>query len=287
MTAPDLTLHRHSHDGGFWEAALGAPDARLRGIVTGPYQGWEEHAASIVRRREVPIAAVPLILNLGPAFRVTSPADSGDALRPYRSFLAGMTALPAVTEAGRHSLCLQVNLTPLGAYRVLGMAMHALTDRVVELEDLFGREAERLLDRLHAANEWSRRFRLVDQALLTRVAAGRAPTPDIAHAVARLRGSAGRLAIGELAAELECSRRRLIDRFHAQVGLTPKALARVLRFDHAVALMGGGRRDLAELALDCGYYDQAHFNREFRAMAGCPPLAFLGDGEALAGLALR
>jgi len=274
----DLTLLRHCDDSSSWEAALAPPDPRLRGIVAGSYQGWHERAAGSVRRREVPIPAVPLILNLGPAFRVTSPADSGDVLRPYRSFLAGMTALPALTEAGRHSLCLQVNLTPLGAYRVLGMAMHHLTDRVVELEDLFGPAADRLLDRLHATNHWSRRFRLLDQALLARVAANRPPTPDIAHAVARLQASGGTLPIGTLAAELDCSRRRLIDRFHHQVGLAPKVLARVLRFYRATALLGSTvEQDLADLALACGYYDQAHFNREFRALAGCTPRAFLRE----------
>ena len=285
MTA---TILRQDTETGGWEAVLGTPDPRLAGIVAGSYHGWTETAAAPVLRREVPKAAVPLILNFGPAFRVTSPADRAPAgtapeLHPYRSFLAGMTALPALTLAETYSHCLQANLTPLGAYRVLGLGMHSLTDRVVELADILGPAADLLVEELAGANGWPQRFRLLDAALLARMDGHRPPTPEIAHALARLEQSGGALSIGGLAAELDISRRRLIDRFHEQVGLPPKALARILRFNRAVGrlTLPGARPDLADIALACGYYDQAHFNREFRALAGVTPHTFLAEGGTI------
>ncbi len=280
---PGVTVLRQQTAAGGWEAVIAPPDPRLRALVSGSYHGWTEHAAGPVTRREVPKAAVPLILNFGPPFQVTSPADSGSTLRPYGSFLAGMTALPALTVAERYSHCLQVNLTPLGAWQVLGLAMHELTDRVVALEDVLGPAAALLVEELAGANGWPQRFRLLDLALLRRAAGHRAPTPEVVHALARLDASCGTVAIGALAAETGVSRRRLIDRFQVQVGLTPKALARILRFNRAVGLLTApqGEPDLADIALACGFYDQAHFNREFRSLAGCTPRGFLRDGGAI------
>jgi transcriptional regulator GlxA family with amidase domain len=77
------------------------------------------------------------------------------------------------------------------------------------------------------------------------------------------------------------SRRVVTARFRHQVGVSPKSYARVLRFSRAVALMKGGdsRRPLAEVAVECGYYDQSHFTRDFTAMAGCSPAVYRSETE--------
>ena len=100
------------------------------------------------------------------------------------------------------------------------------------------------------------------------------PTPSLAvdHAWRKLSRSFGRASIGELARDVGWSHRHLSARFREQVGLPPKALARVLRFERALNFLRGVRpRPLAEVALAARYYDQAHLNREFRALAGCTP----------------
>jgi AraC-like DNA-binding protein len=90
--------------------------------------------------------------------------------------------------------------------------------------------------------------------------------------------------VSELAAGTGWSERHLTSRFRAEIGLTPKAAARVIRFDRARRLLvrhltqpaASGYR-LADLAADCGYYDQAHLAREFRTLAGCPPSQWLAE----------
>lgn len=80
-----------------------------------------------------------------------------------------------------------------------------------------------------------------------------------------------------LAAELRCSRRLLTARFHDQIGPSPKTAARIMRFTHVMGLLehDDGAR-LGEIALRCGYYDQAHLNRDFRELAGTTPGAHIG-----------
>ncbi len=100
-------------------------------------------------------------------------------------------------------------------------------------------------------------------------------TPDIAEAWRLLLRSGGQVRAADLAGRrLEPA--YLQRRLRAETGLTPKAAARVTRFDRArpdpprQAAAGAGST-LADIAAACGYYDQAHLAREFRALAGCPP----------------
>ena len=89
----------------------------------------------------------------------------------------------------------------------------------------------------------------------------------------RLLNSDGAVPVASLAEEVGWSRRHLAARFREHVGLPPKALARILRFERAAERLRRGA-DLADAALDSGYYDQAHFNRDFRAFAGLTPTEY-------------
>jgi transcriptional regulator GlxA family with amidase domain len=88
--------------------------------------------------------------------------------------------------------------------------------------------------------------------------------------------------VAELARETGWSARHLDNRFRAEIGLTPKAAARVIRFDRARRMLmrrvgAGGPPALADLAAAGGYYDQAHLAREFRGLAGVPPSRWLAE----------
>jgi len=94
----------------------------------------------------------------------------------------------------------------------------------------------------------------------------------------RLVSSGGRASIGAIVGEVGCSQRHLIAQFKEEIGLSPKTLARVLRFGRAVRIIkqkGGAR--LTEIAGDCGYYDQAHFSRDFREFAGVTPTELMAS----------
>jgi len=96
----------------------------------------------------------------------------------------------------------------------------------------------------------------------------------------QLTGSSGTVRVGELADQVGWSPRYLQRLMLAETGLTPKSAARVARFDRARRMLqrragAGGPAALADLAADCGYYDQAHLAREFRELAGCRPSAWL------------
>jgi len=266
--ADGITIVRHASDLGTWMMARRAPHAVLRGHVRG-YLGYREDTVPL-RRREVPSAIVPLIISFGDPIDVAGP---GEEPRALTSFAGGLSDGPAITEHGGRQHGMQVNLSPLGAYRLFGLPMRELANRVVSLDDVFGPAARVLAERLAGAPGWAERFALLDEEFARRMMAGPEPSAEVAWAWRRLVRTGGRLRVDELAREVAWSPRHLVNRFGEQVGLTPKPVARMLRFHRAVQQILRGVPP-AEVAAACGYYDQAHLNRDFRALAGCTPTAY-------------
>ncbi|MEJ7796884.1 MAG: helix-turn-helix domain-containing protein [Solirubrobacteraceae bacterium] len=262
-----------------WQSISRSPDPRLWGLVLS-YEAYVEHADTPMRRLEVPFAGIPMILSLGPSILI-------DGQRRY-SFVAGLGDSVTHTEYVGEQIGMQVNLTPLAARRILGLPMSELTRQVVPIEDLLGERGEEMLARLRGAPGWEQRFALLDSYLLARLAVAAPVAAEVEYAWARLRYSHGSVAIGALAQEVGWSRRHLAARFRAEAGLPPKAVARILRFERVTrALRANAGSGLADIAYACGYADQAHLNRDFRAFAGTTPTDYasrlLPGGAGVAG----
>jgi AraC-like DNA-binding protein len=284
---PNLRSIRHNSELGSWESIFREPDPRLEGLVDGPYQGWVERTTGLMLRREVPSTIVPLIINLGPAYRLIDPDHTRPPLK-LNSFVAGMHESFALVESGGFAICVQVNFRALGACQFLAVPMDTLTNRVVELEDILGRAARRLASQMQNAPDWASRFDILDSFILARVEEAAPPSPAVRWAWRKLNESGGLISIGNLASELGYSRKHLITRFRREIGLPPKTLARIIRFGRVTQVL---KRDddesWVEIAHRCGYYDQAHLIRDFREFAGSTPSDYLGrllpDGGGLAG----
>lgn len=265
---------RHDSAAGEWELARRAPHPLLRPYVGG-YCGYIERRVSFTRRLEVPGRIAVAIINLGPPYRVLGPGNrAGPA--DYGSFAAGLTDRHVIVEAAAPAHGLQVDFTPIGAYLFFGMPMSELANRTIPLEDVLGPEAGRIAARLDDTPGWPARFDAVEAFIMRRIAASRAPSPAVESAWRRLAGSAGQLRVDDLAGDAGWSRKHLAARFHEEVGLPPKTIARILRFNAArERLASAADRSLADVAHASGYYDQAHFNRDFREFAGVTPGEYL------------
>jgi AraC-like DNA-binding protein len=247
------------------ELATRAPHPALAPHVRS-LAGWCERADGPVRRAELPGGRIVLVISFGPTLDVDG--------RRFGSFVAGLHDTPAVTEHAGEGHGIQAYLTPLGARRLLGMPMSELTRAVIELEDLIGPGAAELAERLATAPDWPARFALLERAIAERILDAPAVAPELEWAWRRLHDTDGAVPIGALATELGWSRRHLAATVREELGMAPKPLARLLRFERAVERLRAGA-GLADTALDSGYYDQAHFNRDFKQFAGRTPTEYL------------
>jgi AraC-like DNA-binding protein len=191
---------------------------------------------------------------------------------------SGMSTRPVGIHHDGTQHGIQLDLTPAGARALLGVPAAALAGEIVPLVDVLGVPGRRLCDVLASALNWPARFAALDRALLAQAAQHDATPegePALELAWRRLQVSAGRLPISRLAREVGLSRRHLTERFTGEYGISPKQTSRLVRFAAARALVTDAHRPLAEVAARCGYADQAHLTREWRALAGVPPTVWL------------
>lgn len=254
-----------------FEMARRAPSQRTAGLISG-MTGYRETACGRFFQREAAGLVVPLIISFGTPFLIAldREPDAGDR---QPSFAAGLHAGPVFIESDGGAECVQVDFTPLGAYRFFGGTVVDLAARMVDMSDVLGREGRALRERLGATDGWQNRFDLVEDFVAGR--ANHLPSPEIEYAYRRLARSAGDARITALAREIGWSRKHLVNRFRSELGLAPKPIARMMRFHHACRLaQGGACSGWAAIAAESGYADQAHLVREFSTLAGETPTAW-------------
>ncbi|MFD9320339.1 helix-turn-helix domain-containing protein [Streptomyces sp. NPDC060053] len=225
--------------------------------------------------RVVPHPAVMLILEFGAG----SSTVADDAGRRHRGSLVagpGFGSGGGVRAWGEHVECVQVRLSPVVAGTVLGAWPADLAGSPVSLDDLWGGEASRMREQLGELPSWEARFAFTDTLLARRLEARSLMDPAVAWAWKRIVVGRGRVRIDHLATELGWSRKRLWSRFHANIGIPPKAAAKLVRFDHAVHRLVAGE-GAAQVAADGGYCDQSHLHRDVMAFTGTTPAAVLSE----------
>jgi len=254
-----------------FEMVRNAPEPSLQGTVT-DLCGYRELRPGHFRIVEYASLTVPLVISFAEAFAIGLGKTPGDNDR-FASFAAGLFAGPVMIESFGRACCVQVNFTPLGARRFFGLPMSALADRMVVLDDVLGIEGIALRERLGNARDWKSRFTIAQAFVAARLANALETPPEIAWAYDRIILSGGRTRIAWLAGELGWSRKHLAGKFTDATGIGPKTLSRIVRFNRALGLSRRSADDWAGIAADCGYADQAHLVREFRALAGETPTA--------------
>ncbi|RWP03094.1 AraC family transcriptional regulator [Mesorhizobium sp.] len=256
---------------GRFEMRRRLPDPRLQGIVS-DICGYREMTPGHMRNVEYASLTVPLVFNFAEPFAIGLGKAPGDNDR-FASFAAGLFAGPVVIESFGGACCVQVNFTPLGARRFFRLPMSELVDSMVVLDDVLGAQGLALRERLGNAPAWTTRFDIAE-AFVTARLENAAETPlEIAWAYDRIIASGGRTRIGSIAERLGWSRKHLAGSFSNAIGIGPKTLSRIVRFNRALGLSRQPTADWADIAADCGYADQAHLVREFRDLAGETPTA--------------
>ncbi|TPI26655.1 AraC family transcriptional regulator [Mesorhizobium sp. B3-1-6] len=245
------------------------PSASLAGIVT-DICGYRETLPGHFHIVEYASLTVPLVISFAEAFAIGLGHSPGDNDH-YASFAAGLYAGPVMIESFGGSCCVQVNFTPLGARRFFGLPMSELRDRMVGLDDALGFDGMALRERLGEASDWNARFDIAEGFIAGRLAEANALSPEIAWAYRTVIMSGGRTRVSALAGEIGWSRKHLAARFTDAIGIGPKTLSRIVRFNRALLLSRRQEDDWAGIAADCGYADQAHLVREFRQLAGETP----------------
>lgn len=264
---------------------------------------WEGAPGPHLQERLLPQGQAAMILNLRDQ-PIAIYEDKSGAGRYGTAALSGARSNCFTIDCSQQERVVGVQFAAGGASPFFRMPMSELEDASFDMGDLWGNPAAWMRERVLAAQTPRAMLEVLAACLEERLgmsgcgAASKARHTSGRSVCSRTAGRgfdiAARLhpAVIYMAAELDIcdeprrvqavtgkigmSQRRLAQLFHEQVGVSPKTFHRVRRFQHTLERLRGVERvDWAGLAVECGYYDQAHLSHDFRQIAGMTPSAYL------------
>ncbi len=237
------------------------------------------YCAAHDRERVLPDGRCTLVINLQ-----DTPRRRFDAANPNRSvayrraWIAGVQTEYLVIDVLANSSLMGVHFKSGGLAPFVPGGASEVSHQVVEADAVWGGAALDLHDALRNLPTADARFDLLERFLLGLARHRLQRPPAIAHALGRFVAAPHLACMAAVANEIGLSHKQFIERFRREVGMTPKRYCRIRRFQ--LVLDELQRRPVLawpEIALACGYYDQAHFINEFRSFSGLNPQAYLRD----------
>jgi AraC-like DNA-binding protein len=224
------------------------------------YEGYVQPHA---RERVLPTGTMQLV------FRADADGRIASAVVGARSeFLA--------LDTSRPFSAIGIHFKPGGGFPFFGVPSSELHNRSVPLDLVWGAYAASVRDRLWESDAPERRFRILERALLDRGRGQMDRHPAVRYALGVFDRSNGTCPVNEVVRRIGMSPRRFVELFRSEVGLAPKLFCRIRRFNEALRRIEQLTDvDWVDVALSCGYFDQAHFNHDFRAFSGLSPSSYL------------
>jgi len=238
------------------------------------YEGYTQPHA---KERVLPTGEMQIVINLLEDRTCIYGRDDTDRCQTFRgSVLSGAHSEYQVITTAMQASVIGVAFKPGGAFPFLRMPAGELRDTTVSLDMLWGGAAATLRDRLLEAPTHRDRLRILEHALLSELASGFDQHRAVDFALCRFMDQTHAVTIAGVTDQIAMSPKRFIQAFRDQTGFTPKVFCRIRRFQQALDRIAGVKTvDWANLALDCGYFDQAHFIHDFRAFSGINPTTYL------------
>jgi AraC-like DNA-binding protein len=226
------------------------------------------------QHRGLPDGTLELVVSVGAPLTV-SRAGHPDVVAA--ATVAGLRSGPVGILHDGTQRGVQLALTPRGSRALLGLPAAALAQDVWPLEDIVGHRCHELTERLADAPDLAGRAGVLETVLATWALDG--DYPEVVDAAwRRLASCAGRVPVTRIAEQVGLGQRHLSQLVRAELGLTPKTVARIFRFGQARRCLRSGRTvSLAQTAVACGYFDQAHLANDWKQLAGCTPGQWMAE----------
>jgi AraC-like DNA-binding protein len=221
----------------------------------------------------LPRGAVTIVFDLGQRQQLDFyTADGSTRLAVPPAAITGSHSASYITDIAADQPAMAIHFRPGGAFPFLGIPLGDLEDLAVGLDEIWGRTGRELHERLIAASSVAARFRILECFLLSGARFSVRRDPGVAVAMAAVEANPS-LQMAQVRRLAGLPTRRMIALFRAEVGLAPKAYARVRRLQAVLRHLGGGTAG-ARIAADTGYFDQAHLVREFRSFTAMTPTQY-------------
>lgn len=226
--------------------------------------------------RVLPDGSMQLVINLEEDLIKVYDQKNHNRFESFRgSLISGPQSNFAVIDTACQASTMGVHFKPGGAFPFLNFPADELRNEHVSLDTLWGTKADEMREQLLEAEMPVTKFKILEQYLMELMSHSTIPHPAVVFALRKLQASPHQWKIAEVTEQISLSSRRFIQVFKEEVGLTPKQFSRIRRFQNVLRLIEGeGQVGWTDIALTCGYYDQAHFIHDFRSFSGFSPTIY-------------
>jgi AraC-like DNA-binding protein len=235
------------------------------------------------KQRIVPDGCMEMIFHYGDLYQqyITSTTT---IIQP-RCFVFGQITTTLDIEPTGDTGIFAVRFHPNGFIPFANLPLQQMENKAVALADIFGDDGEQLATTIVTANTSTERIELVSQFLLNKLQTATAVDRLAVACVDLLLASNGQVSVDVLSSQLQVHRRQLERKLSESIGLSPKQLTKIIRLQATLKMMHLEQyTNLTDLAYENGYYDQAHFIKDFKAFTGMSPKQFFKDNLKLSAL---
>jgi AraC-like DNA-binding protein len=190
------------------------------------------------------------------------------------SMISGLRKSGRLINYSKDAGNILVNFKEAGANAFIQEPLHELFGQSLSLDELRGyHNVSEIEERLAEATDNSTRIALVEDFLLTKLCYHK-PDQLVVAALKRIQHSVGNIRMAELAEELCISQDAFEKRFRKAVGISPKQFSFIIRMKSVIDNGRNKNQLLSEIAFEAGYFDQPHFNKDFKLFTGLAPKDF-------------
>ena len=224
--------------------------------------------------RILPDSCVELVIHFNKPYKTTF-SDKKVEIQPQSFVVAQMKNFIEIEPHGKIGM-ISVRFSAQGAYHFFGMPMKEIANGIVDLKLIWNNLAKEIEERIVECNHTNQRNDVIQRYLLMQLRKNGKTDLTIDHCLNLIYSTQGQMPVEQLSSKIGMSNRQLVRKFNNSIGLAPKEFSRIIKFIGSLNYLKANREtNLGVAAQDCGYYDQAHFNRDFKEFAGLTPAQFL------------
>lgn len=237
---------------------------------------YEGYHAEHIMEKFLPDGSMDLLIDLTETAKKLFHDEEGTNYTTYKkSWISGMKTEYILIDASVSSM-IGVHFKPGGTYPFFDFPVNELNNLTIEMDTIWHNEVHGIRDRILNEPEVEFKFAILQDYLLQKIKRKTEPNLLVQYAVDELLKLPQVWTIDRLTQKIGISQKHLIHLFKKHVGLSPKQFARIAKFQKVIQLVGNHQQvEWTPIAYECGYYDQAHFIKEFQAFSGINPSSYL------------
>lgn len=229
----------------------------------------------------LPKINMSLVFNLHDSFKLYANKEFTEFTHYQKYWIAGFQTKPSFVESYGESKMIVVQFKTLGAFVFLNQPLHNFTNQYVTLDNIFRNEAEETWDQLKQAETVMEKILLTENFLYRKLLADKMPKEKLLIEIDKAIQENNYTTITSICRQFNISRKHLNFLFKESIGVSPKTLSTLYRFQNILKTISQAKPEkLTDFAHELEYFDQAHFNNDFKRFAGLNPTEYVKIVEA-------